>query len=156
MTRAVQNVFQGEVSASKLPSWDRRGREPRNEASGVVLKNAERRDASVLIKNRRLASLAFVKYHPCASRHPSYPRRGVLVNRRHIGNSSLVKCNKPKERVCLRCPVALRPSSTSRSHRVPDNIRNSHFPETYELLLLHTTGHRTKPPRHNDSRTRDP
>ena len=78
-----------------FPSWDRRGSEPRNEASGVVLQKRERSEPP--LKPRDSASLRFIrsasrKYKEarCArisvvpprsprasARYPSYPRRGI-------------------------------------------------------------------------------
>ena len=51
--------FESHVGGCELPSWNRRGSEPRNEASGVVLKNAS--VASLLISRAIAHPYFFIK-----------------------------------------------------------------------------------------------
>src|SRR5262245_39525378 len=86
---------------AKLPSWDRRGSEPRNEASGVVLQKCERseppskprdsasflfsiRSAARKYKEARFARVYLVPPHSprSSARCPSYPEGVAKWSRR--------------------------------------------------------------------------
>ena len=127
-----------------FPSWDRRGSEPRNEASGVVPNRRERsepplksRDSASLVlirsaarkfKEARCARVYSVPPHSprSSARCPSYPRRGRLLadglSCRLLGQAPVQegKCARPRcRRLALHsCPESEPTVSAGNSRRV--------------------------------------
>jgi hypothetical protein len=95
MDRSFSSGTSWRVSFLGFASWDRRGNEPRNEASGVVLQKRERSEPPCvsaqrsLLKNKdalsrdfkgcslRSRSLVPPRSPRASARRPSYPRRGT-------------------------------------------------------------------------------